>query len=282
MKLSLTIDFTMSRPNFSSKLHGEDPVLKEAHLHFFPFEEGEANSCILIIPGGGYGGVSHREWETVAAWINSMGMSAVVLEYTVGRKIYPKPQIQGLYALRLLRKKSKEFNIDPKRIGIIGFSAGGHLSACLSTGFDRPDWLVDPDGELEGVSARPDLAILSYPVITSGEFAHRGSFTNLLGEEASEDERKTMSLEHAVGENTPPTFLWHTAEDVVVPVENAYLYAMALNAKGVEHELHVFPAGIHGLSICRSPGKYWAQPARQWMPLAEAWLGARGFWNEPS
>jgi len=272
----------MSQPNLTIQLHVEEENLKEAKLHFFPFEEGDSNSCILICPGGGYGGVSKREWGPVAAWINSMGISAAVLEYTTGRNIYPKPQQQGLYAMRLLRKRSTELKIDPARIGVIGFSAGGHLSATLSNGFDRSDWLVDPDKELEGISARPDLAILSYPVITSGPFQHKGSFTNLLGEEASEEDRDAMSMEKAVHEKTPPTFLWHTVEDVVVPVENAYLYAMALNQHGVEHELHVFPTGIHGLSICRSPGKFWNDHVRNWLPMAEAWLGHRGFWNEPS
>lgn len=272
----------MSKPNISLRLHTSHEILSDAELHFFPFEEGESNSCILILPGGGYGGVSHREWEPVAAWVNSMGISAFVLDYTVGRKIYPKPQAQGLFAIRTMRKRAGEFKIDPDRIGVIGFSAGGHLAASLSNGFGREDWLLDPEGELEGISARPDLSILSYPVITSGPFQHKGSFTNLLGEEASEKEREALSMEKCVHERTPPTFLWHTVEDVAVPVENSYLYAMALNEKKVEHELHVFPKGIHGLSICRSPGKFWENHARKWLPLAEEWLALKGFMNEPN
>jgi acetyl esterase/lipase len=142
---------------------------------------------------------------------------------------------------------SKALNIDPNRIGVIGFSAGGHLAACLSQGFNRSEWLLDPDHSLANISARPDASILSYPVISAGPLGHQRSFDNLLGKGSSAIERETLSGEKHAHPQSPPTFLWHTAEDAAVPVENSYLMAMALQQNNTPHELHVFPKGEHRL-----------------------------------
>ena len=205
-----------------------------------------------------------------------LGISAVVLEYTVGQDIYPKPQQQALYAMRYLRSHAERLNIDPQRIAVIGFSAGGHLAASVSHGYDRESWLLDPDGELAGISARPDASILSYAVLSSGPFAHVGSYNNLLGESSSTEERAELSWERQVHDNAPPHFLWHTAEDTCVPVENTYLMAMALRAKKIEHELHVYPKGSHGLGLC-SIGDRRQGRAVNWKNQAESWLMSLGF-----
>jgi acetyl esterase/lipase len=262
----------------SQPLHPTDPVLSQARLYPSFLEDGERFACILVLPGGGYGHVSHQEGPPVAGWLNSLGISAAVLEYTVsaGDAIYPQPQQQALYAMRWLQANAEALNIDPKRIGVIGFSAGGHLAACLSQGFDRTDWLLDPDGTLAHTSARPDASILSYPVISSGSFGHQGSFDNLLGKESDSAQREALSWEKHAHPKSPPTFLWHTAEDAAVPVENSYLMAMALQQNQTPHELHVFPKGEHGLGLCSIDFRRNAGAA-QWRALAKRWLLELGF-----
>lgn len=262
----------------SQLLHPSDPVLSQARLYPSFLEDGENFACMLVLPGGGYEHVSHQEGPPVAGWLNSLGISAAVLEYTVsdGDAIYPQPQQQALYALRWLRAKAKRLNIDPNRIGVIGFSAGGHLAGCLSQGFDHADWLLDPDDALGNTSARPDASILSYPVISSGDIGHQGSFDNLLGKGSSAIEREALSWEKHAHPQSPPTFLWHTAEDAAVPVENSYLMAMALQQNQTPHELHVFPKGEHGLGLCSIDFRRQAGAA-QWRPLAQRWLLELGF-----
>ncbi len=262
----------------SQLLHPTDPVLSNARLYPSLLEDGERFACILVLPGGGYGHVSHQEGPPVAGWLNSLGISAAVLEYTVseGDATYPQPQQQALYALRWLRANAQELNIDPNRIGVIGFSAGGHLAACVSQGFDRDEWLLDPDQTLADISARPDASILSYPVISAGDLGHQGSFDNLLGNETDTTQREALSWEKHAHPNSPPTFLWHTAEDAAVPVENSYLMAMALQRNKTPHELHVFPKGAHGLGLCSIDFRRQAGAA-QWRPLAERWLLELGY-----
>ena len=255
-----------------------DPVLSKARLYPSFLKDGENFACMLVLPGGGYAEVSHQEGPPVAGWLNSLGISAVVLEYTVSdeKPIYPQPQKQALYTLRWMRANAAELNIDPNRIGVIGFSAGGHLAASLSQGFDRADWLLDPDDALGSTSARLDASILSYPVISAGPLGHQRSFDNLLGKGSSVAEREAFSWEKHAHPESPPTFLWHTAEDSVVPVQNSYLMAMALQQNNTSHELHVFPKGQHGIGLCsidyrRQTG------AAVWRPLAERWLLEQGF-----
>ncbi len=262
----------------SQLLHPSDPVLSQARLYPSFLEDGENFACMLVLAGGGYEHVSHQEGPPVAGWLNSLGISAAVLEYTVsdGDAIYPQPQQQALYALRWLRANAKRLNIDPNRIGVIGFSAGGHLAACLSQGFDHADWLLDPDDALRNTSARPDASILSYPVISSGDIGHQGSFDNLLGKGSRAIEREVLSWEKHAHPKSPPTFLWHTAEDAAVPVENSYLMAMALQQNKTPHELHVFPQGEHGLGLCSIYFRRQAGAA-QWRALAQRWLLELGF-----
>jgi len=265
----------------SHPLHPTDPVLSKARIYRSLLEDGEDFACMLVLPGGGYQHVSHQEGPPVAGWLNSIGISAAVLEYSVssneGPGTYPTPQQQALYAIRWLRANAAELNINPNEIGVIGFSAGGHLAACVSHGFDRNEWLLDPDASLEGVSARPDASILSYAVLSSCSLhMHRGSIENLFGQQVDSDIPETVCWEDNVHPQAPPTFLWHTAEDSCVPVENSYLMAIALQKANIAHELHVFPKGNHGLGLV-SIGDRRQGSAEQWRPLAERWLRELGF-----
>ena len=267
----------------SQRLHTSDPILSQAQLYPYLLEDGEKFPCFLVLPGGGYEDVVHSEGPPIAAWFNSMGISAVVLEYTVSRgdrskSIYPQPQQQALYAMRWLRKNAEFLNIDPRKIGVIGFSAGGHLAACVANGFDRESWLRDPDNALSGISSRPEACILSYAVLsTTGAYAHTGSMHNLMGDSCKTSPIiKELDWPSSVHPKAPDTFVWHTVEDATVPVENAYHMALALQQKKVPHELHIFPQGAHGLGICAIDHRRQSSVA-QWKQLAHRWLAEIGF-----
>ena len=275
------IVFTRMFSEPSQPLHPTDPVLSKARLYPYFLEDDIKPACMLVLPGGGYRNVSHQEGPPVAGWFNAMGISAAVLEYTVnseenGLPIYPQPQQQALYAMRYLRANADALNIDANRIGVIGFSAGGHLSACVTHGFDREDCLVDPDGTLDGVSARPDVAIHCYAVISSADYAHVSSFRQLLGSNVTEESADFLSWEKHVHADAPPSFIWHTVEDTTVPVENAYLLASALQKKKIQHEVHIFPNGAHGRGLGTIGDRRHSSVA-QWTSLAQKWLTDLGF-----
>lgn len=206
--------------------------------------------AMLVTPGGAYCFVAPSEAEPVAMEFYNSGYNAFVLTYTVNPLTLEPLMMQPLNdlsrAVRYIRKNAGTFNIDPKRLSICGFSAGGHLSASLCVHWQD---IADPSPEYAGFSNRPDAAILSYPVITSGEYAHRGSFDALLGREPEPEMLRYMSLETQVTDKTPPCFLWQTAEDDCVPVENSYLFAKACRAAGVPFAHHVFTSGQHGLAL---------------------------------
>ena len=260
---------------YSEVLHKEDPVLSKARLYPYFLEDAKNSACILILPGGGYGHVSHQEGPPVAGWLNSMGISAAVLEYTVGAKVYPEPQQQAIYAMRYLRANAAELNINPEKIGVLGFSAGGHLCACVSQGFDRKEWHLDPDGTLGNTSARPDASILAYAVLCAIKM-HKGSYKNLLGENPDQNLVNSLSWEKNIHTDSPPTFLWHTADDAVVAVSNTYLMAMAFEEKSIPHEVHVYPEGEHGIGLV-SIGHRRQGTSGQWKAQAERWLLELGF-----
>ncbi len=220
-------------PGLTTYIHDEDQRLRP---------------CLLVVPGGGYFFVSPREGEIIARRFYDFGVNAFVLTYTVNPlqdvPLQDQPLRDLTRAIRVVRKRAAEFHIDPDRITLCGFSAGGHLcaSACVH-------WEDVKDEKYGDVSARPDAAILSYPVISSGEYAHRGSFDALLGKDAPADALHYWSLETQVKADTPPCFLWHTATDESVPVENSEMFAHALRAHGVPYAMHVFSEGHHGLSL---------------------------------
>ena len=220
-------------PHLTTYLHGEDA--------------GE-RPCMLVVPGGGYCYVSPREGELIARKFYGFGFNAFVLTYTVNAlmncPLEKQPMKDLARAVRLIRKRAAEFRIRKDKVVICGFSAGGHLCASLCV-----HWKELQDERFGGESARPDAAILSYPVITSGPFAHRGSIECLAGKDADAETLEYWSLEKQVTEDTPPCFLWHTATDGSVPVENSEMFAAALRAHNVPYAMHVFSAGHHGLSL---------------------------------
>lgn len=229
-----------------SMAYGFTPNLV-SYLH----EEGEEiRPCMLVVPGGGYCMVSPTEGEIVAKKFYEKGYNAFVLTYTTNLLMKEPLKFQPLKdisrAIRLIRKNAENYCIYPDKLALCGFSAGGHL--CASICVHHED-IKEESEEYAGISNRPDTAILSYPVITSGEKAHRDSFLTLLGPDATEEELEYMSLEKQVTKNTPPCFLWLTATDELVPAENSYLFAEALGKQEIQFALHVFSEGHHGLSL---------------------------------
>ena len=214
-------------------------------------EDDSKRPAIIVVPGGGYSVVSPTEGEIVAEEFYRKGYNTFVVTYTTNLLRTSPLRLQPLKdlskAVMFVRKSAEQFNIDPTKVTICGFSAGGHLCGSLAVHHDSQELILDR--EYEGISNRPDAVILSYPVISSGEFGHKDSFIALLGSEATEEELEYMSLEKQVTKKTPPTFIWHTATDELVPVENSYLFANACKEQGVVFEHHVFGNGKHGLSL---------------------------------
>lgn len=254
---------------------GFDPELSEHIPAIIPYviDTQKPTGAVIVFPGGGYSHRAYHEGEPVALWLNSIGISAFVLEYRVSPYRYPYPLLDAKRAIRYVRYHAKEWNIDPDRIGVLGFSAGGHLASTVGTHFDLGD--ANSDDPIERISCRPDAMILCYPVISFGEFRHDGSMRSLLGDNPSQDMITLLSNETQVTADTPPTFLWHTANDSGVPVENSLLFASALSKNKVPFELHVFPDGRHGLGLAQEHPQ-----VKVWTKLCEKWLKSIGFTGE--
>lgn len=233
--------------------------------------------AVVICPGGGYDHCSAREGEPVALRFMALGYHAFVLNYSVAPSRYPMALLQLAKTVALVRAHAAEWNVDPDRIVVMGFSAGGHLACSLGTSWHK-DFINLALGTARE-QIKPDGMVLCYPVITSGEFSHRGSFDNLLGP-LSKDEtaREQVSLEKQIGDQFPRTFLWHTVEDQAVPVENSLLLATALRQQGISFELHLYPRGEHGLSLAdaetapQSAATVSAPECAGWVSLADAWM----------
>lgn len=208
----------------------------------------DSKGAVIVLPGGGYGMRADHEGHPIALWLNGIGISAFVLRYRVAPYSHPSPLLDAQRAIRYVRLHAAEWGIDERKIGILGFSAGGHLASTAATQFDEGDQeAADP---IERMSSRPDAAILCYPVITMhSPYTHEGSRENLLGPNPDEAMVARMSSETRVTPNTPPTFIWHTSDDEAVPVENALLFAAALRRAGVPFDLHVYEKGHHGLGL---------------------------------
>lgn len=229
------------------------------------------HGAIIICPGGGYVRKAHHEGEPVALWLNSIGISAFVLNYRVALSYrHPYPLMDVQRAIRYVRYYAAKWNIDPNRVGVLGFSAGGHLAATVGTHFDNG--YADADDPIDRMSCRPDVMILCYPVITFGEYRHHGSMVSLIGENPPDELKNFLSNELHVTPDTPPTFLWHTADDQSVPVENSLLFAQALSRCGVPFELHIYPHGRHGLGLAVDDPH-----VRGWTELCTRWLKSLGF-----
>jgi acetyl esterase/lipase len=240
-----------------------------------PYLPGKpAGSAIVVCPGGGYGGLAPHEGPDYANWLTHHGITAFVLKYRLGSHGYRHPAMlqDAARAVRLVRARAADWNLDPNRIAIMGSSAGGHLASTLLTHFDegKPD-AKDP---IDRQSSRPNLGILCYPVITMGPSTHQGSKNNLLGTNAPPDLVKLLSNETQVTLNTPPCFIWHTWEDKAVKVENSLEFAAALQRSGVPFDLHVYQHGRHGIGLADKPPFKNVHP---WAHDLLFWLKAQGF-----
>jgi acetyl esterase/lipase len=252
-------------PGYQPKYNQPFPTLTP-----FLVNSGRPSGAVVVLPGGGYGRKAEHEAEPVARWLNTLGISAFVLDYRVAPYRHPIPMLDARRAIQLVRSRAAVWAVDPDRVGILGFSAGGHLASTTGTHFEAAS--IDAISSLSQFSFRPNAMILCYPVISFGEFAHVGSMENLLGPQPEGSQRKWLSNEQQVSAETPPTFLWHTADDQSVPVENSLRFAEALARNKVNFELHVFEHGDHGVGLAQ------AHPyAGSWTELCGAWLKNIGF-----
>ena len=260
--------FPEGAPNAVGKLPEDIPTLTP----FLAAKETATGAAIVVCPGGGYSHLSEvKEGNDVAKWLNSLGISAFVLKYRLGMRYHqPAPLQDAARALRTVRARAKEWNLDVSKIGILGFSAGGHLASTLGTHFDAGK--TDAKDEIERVSSRPDVQILIYPVITMGNLTHGGSKKNLLGENPAPELVKLYSNELQVTKDTPPAFLAHAVADSAVPIENSLMFASALRKAGVPFELHLYEQGPHGFGLAPM------NPIlASWTQRCADWLSLRGF-----
>lgn len=255
------------------------PALPNCSLTLYRHEEitpdAPARRAVIVCPGGGYVMLSGREDEIVALQYAAAGFQVFVLHYAVGEHAaHYAPLVQACCAIRYIREHAAQLNVLPDRIFITGFSAGGHLSASAGTMYHHhavKTAFLAQYGDENTALGRPDGMILCYPVITSGNYAHRGSFAMLCGNPgASEDAMREFSTELWVDDQTPPAFLWHTSDDNGVPVQNSLLFADALATHHIPFECHIFPHGAHGLSLCDK--RTWVGNPGLLCPTASPWI----------
>ena len=239
---------------------------------YLPAKQIATGKAVVIFPGGGYGILAY-DWEGTdfAKWLNAQGIAGIVVKYRlpVSQSLTdPKevPLLDAQRAIRLVRQNAAAWNIDPTKVGVMGFSAGGHLASTLSTQYNHE--VERPKDVVDGLSARPDFSILAYPVITFQDGAvHGGSRKNLIGDNASTELKNRFSGELNVNAETPPTFLVHAQDDTGVPIENSLLYYTALHKHGVKASLHIYPAGGHGFAFGLGKGA-----VETWRDVLLAWM----------
>lgn len=236
---------------------------------------------VLLCPGGGYERTSDREAEPMALQFLAMGYHAAVLRYSCAPSRYPTALLELAASVQLIRQHAAQWHVARDKLVIQGCSAGGHLAACYAM-FWNQSWFREKaaigDWDPEHQILRPDGLLLCYPVITSGEFAHRGSFENLIGELPDRSRlMEQLSLERQVNGDMPPVFIWHTFEDQAVPVENSLMLVSALRRAGIPTEFHMYPRGAHGLALATtltqtSDGRCVQPECAGWINLAHTWL----------
>lgn len=235
--------------DISRKLKNSEAIISA----YIPENSEEINinkkrETIIICPGGGYEFTSDREAEPIALKFVAQGFNAVVIRYSIAPVRYPTALLELAETVRYVREKEKEWNVDTEKVIVCGFSAGGHLAGSLGVLWNNE--IIEKYLDIKNEEVKPNAMILCYPVISSGEFAHKGSFDSLLGEKEAEISRENLYLEKLVSIETPKTFLWHTFDDGTVPVQNSLLFSNALASNKVQFELHIYPSGVHGLGLC--------------------------------
>jgi acetyl esterase/lipase len=239
---------------------------------YLPRSVGPNTPAVIVCPGGAYARLaSNHEGRQVASFLNSLGIAAFVLKYRLGPRYHHPIELgDAQRAIRIVRANAAVWHLDPARIGVVGFSAGGHLAMSASTRFDAGRSAADDP--IDRAGSRPDFAVLGYPVISMVEpWTHRGSRTNLLGDSPDPELAKSLSGELAVTPQTPPTFIFQTNEDTTVPAENAVYYYLALRKAGVPAEMHIFEKGPHGVGLAND------NPALSaWSSLLANWLRVQG------
>jgi len=249
-----------------------EPVLDVYHAK----GENRTGTAVVICPGGGYGILAYEhEGREIAQWLNDHGITGVILRYRMFPYRHPVPMMDVQRALQTVRANADKWGLDHQRIGVLGFSAGGHLASTAATHFAKAD--PDSDDPVERVTSRPDFAVLIYPVVTMREWSHGGSRRNLLGPEPTDDLIALLSNEEQVGANTPPTFLVHSKDDRAVPIKNSEAFLAALKQHDVPGELMVFDTGGHGYGLGRGrndPDKTHETDA--WPTRCVEWFGEQG------
>ncbi|WP_282112022.1 alpha/beta hydrolase [Maribacter stanieri] len=241
------------------EIHEQNEILRISKVQvptievYLPSKRDATGEAVLIFPGGGYGILAY-DWEgtDIAKFLNSKGIAGIVVKYRLPSDISQTdkkyvPLLDAQRAVRLVRGNAEKFNVVPNKIGIIGFSAGGHLASTLGTHFNEK--VYEPIDRIDDESARPDFMALGYPVISFGAMTHLGSKKNLIGENPTTELVNYFSNEKQVTELTPPTFLLHATDDTVVPVENSLLFYKAVKDKGVSVTMHIYPKGGHGFGL---------------------------------
>lgn len=245
-------------------------------LTYVPPTGTPTGTAVIVCPGGGYTRLAIAiEAEGAAQVLAPLGVSTFILKYRLKEYGFPAPLQDVLRAVRLLRSRADEFGVDPRRIGVFGASAGGHVAAMAATLFDAPEGRTG--AALDRISARPDFVALLYPVITMEDpFVNRGSRDNLLGTRPAADLVERLSLETQVTGAEPPVFLVHTSEDTSVPLENSLMFLQALRKAGIPAELHVYEKGQHGFGLSKGLG-----PTSEWPRRLEEWMRAHGWLDPP-
>ncbi len=263
-------EFRLLWPDGAPEAKGDADADKPG-VWVYPAKENANGAAVVICPGGGYSiHATDHEGVQPAKYFNSIGVTAFVLRYRLSPYRHPVPLLDAQRALRFVRAHAEEFKIDPRRVGIMGFSAGGHLTSTSVTHFDAGD--PNAADTIDTESCRPDFGILGYPVVSlSADFAHRGSGNNLFGKDPTEEQLKSLSNELHVTAETPPVFLFHTSEDTGVPAENSVVFYLACRKAGVPAELHIYQHGPHGVGLANG------HPAlSQWISAAGTWLRQNG------
>lgn len=258
-------------PGAKGNEEGDKPTL----TIYLPPKEKNTGAAVVICPGGGYGFLAmDHEGHQIAQWLNSLGAAGFILKYRHRNSGagygHPVPLQDAQRAIRMVRNRAIEWNIDPNRVGILGFSAGGHLTSTAGTHFDKG--ISDAKDPVDRVSCRPDFMILIYPVISFTEwYVHTGSRRNLLGDNPDKNTLESLSNEKQVTAETPPTFLVHADDDTGVPPENSIYFYLALRKAKVPAEMHIYQRGGHGFGLGKKDSA-----ASGWPVCCAGWMKERG------